>query len=99
MKSKEILFLINNFFFKSIKISYFEKKYFPNYIAMNLKKKSSIYEQNQDLNKVYFIKSGEIELDFNGSVLDILDLLKSLPVKNFPSKLNILENSSNNLFI
>ncbi len=66
---------------------------------MNLKKKSSIYEQNQDLNKVYFIKSGEIELDFNGSVLDILDLLKSLPVKNFPSKLNILENSSNNLFI
>jgi hypothetical protein len=66
---------------------------------MNLKKKSSIYEQNQDLNNVYFIKSGEIELDFNGCLLDILDLLKSLPIKNFPSKLNILENSSIHLFI
>ena len=75
LKARELIFLINNFFFQHIKLSTFEKKYFPFYLSKKYDRNEILFEQNDDIDSLYFVKSGEIDITFNGSLLDIYNLL------------------------
>ena len=97
LKSKEITFLINNFFFPSVKFSIFEKKFYPHIIIKKLKRNQVLFVQNDELDKIYFIKSGEIELTINSSIIDLNNMLKILMKNNFPENFKDLSDSENSL--
>lgn len=82
LKSKEVSFLYDNFFFKSIVKRKFEREYFPLFTKETFKKHDIIYHENDQLNYIYFIQEGSIMLSLNKSIIDTHLMIKHLQTYN-----------------
>ena len=82
---KDAKFLIDNFIFKKIK--QFEEKYFPFFEYEEKNNNQYLFKENEQLDYIYFLKEGIIELSLNKNILQIISLL---------DKLNLLKESKNN---
>jgi hypothetical protein len=90
---KEIDFLSVNFFFKSIPIGVFKKKYFYDFVAIDLGKNNILYNEKDLAETIYFIKEGEIEIRIVSNLLELSKKLEGLvestkAVKNFEKSAN-----------
>ena len=72
---KEISFIVDNYFFKSMQYKDFEKKIFVSFKSQELLKNSYICRENEPTNYLYFISDGQIELTMYKSMSDIYELL------------------------
>jgi CRP-like cAMP-binding protein len=77
-KLKEISFLSENFFFKTIKKLVFQKRYFPLFIYEECYKGDILFRETNLSNNIFFIKEGEVELTINRNVLELSQITKSL---------------------
>jgi len=80
-KIKEEKFLIENFFFKYIRPSIFDNKYFNQFIYKEFTSGQILFNTNDEIDYIYFIKEGEIELLMNNSIVQISKLLLDLTHK------------------
>ena len=85
MTEKEIKFLIENFFFKSVPKHKFSSTYYSNFQIVDMYKGDSLYKFDGNFSNlydnhqskensdyfVYFLKEGEVELSFNASLYEI----------------------------
>ena len=81
---KEIDFLLTNFFFKNISVNSFKKKYFFDFLRIEVSKGKYIYKEKDKAENIYFIKEGEIELkimsnlkDFSKKIDDLAEKIKT----------------------
>lgn len=99
LNNREILFLHENFFFNPIKKSVFETRYFKELIVEEFPRGCEIFRENSEVNEIFIIKDGSIELTIRKNLLDLHNLAKNLSaldesVKNFTKKFNEFELSS-----
>ena len=83
LTNKEISFLVDNFFFKSIPYRVFEQRSFANFYYGERTKGEIICKENQPLEHLYFIKEGIIELTMKQSVPELYETVSSLSKLNF----------------
>jgi hypothetical protein len=67
----EISFLIINFCFKSIPNYVFRKKFFFEFVPVDLSKGTVLCNTKEIINSIYFIKEGEVELKLEISLKDM----------------------------
>lgn len=75
---KEIDFLSSNFFFKSIPIGAFKKKYFYDFVAIEMNKGQYLYNEKDQPDLIYFIKEGEVELRITSSLYELSKKVETL---------------------
>jgi len=86
-KMKEVNFLINNYFFKNINVSFFEKNLFHHFI-LNEYSRGTVLFNSEDMPKnLIFLKEGQISLSIKCSIFDINNIIEFICDKV------ILENS------
>ena len=81
----QINFLLDNFFFRSIYKNYFEKYYFKFFDLIEYKMKQIIVKENEPIKFCYFIKSGNVKLTSNRSILEnhiLIELIKNIILKS-----------------
>ena len=83
IKTDQINFLIDNFFFNSISKFLFEKLYFDLFDYENYKMNDIIIEENTKVDYLYFIQSGKVDLSSDRNIIEnhlliniIYDILK-----------------------
>ena len=76
LKSLDISFICNNFFFINISPILFDKYYFPFFKALNKKKGDILFNQGDEVTSVFFLKEGELKFEIFCSVLDIHNIIK-----------------------
>lgn len=76
LKSMDLIFLTNKFFFNEISPVIFEKYYFAKFKYIEKYKGDVIYQQNKEFTSVLFLKKGEYKLEMKSSVIDIHNLIK-----------------------
>ena len=76
LKSMDLVFLTNKFFFKEMSPVIFEKYYFAKFKYIEKYKGDIIYIQNNPFTSVLFLKKGEYNLEVKMSVIDIHNLIK-----------------------
>jgi CRP-like cAMP-binding protein len=81
--NKEILFFLDNFFFQTIANKLFEKKYFPMFLLNECRRGETLFKEGEEVNYLYFIREGEVELILNKSVLEIHKLSKYMKEISF----------------
>ena len=79
---KEEQFLQENFFLKRIKNDKFSRKYFSDFIYKEYKKGDIIFKENESLDYVYFIKSGEVSTSFQKNILELNKIIHDLTKKS-----------------
>lgn len=79
-------FLYDNFFFKHLSLDIFGSIFFNNFIYEEKPKNSILFDQYNESNFLYLIKSGEIELSNKSSIVQMYFLTKHL------SQLNLEDN-------
>ena len=77
----KIHFLNTRFFFKNINLKRFSKKYFNLFVFENYLHGQILFKENEDLNYVYFIEDGTVELSSTKTMLEIEIFLKGLEEK------------------
>ena len=75
VSSKQVDFLVNNFFFQSINKVIFEKFYLNNFEFENYHSGQKIFGENESIKYLYFIKKGRVRLSFKKSILEIHSLI------------------------
>jgi len=86
-KSKEQTFLIDNFFFKYVRPSIFSKRYFDEFIYKEYNMNEFLFNEDDKVDYVYFIKEGDVELTMNTSILQITKMIHDLkPRLNFETE-------------
>jgi len=75
---REVEFLIKHFIFKKISKIQFDRKYINEFTLENYKKGSKIVKENDEVKHVYFIKEGDIQMNFNKNLLELNVISKSL---------------------
>ena len=78
---KEIDFLGNNFFLKSIPVVVFKKKYYYDFMPVDLTKGNFIYNEKDRPDTIYFIKEGEVELSTMCTLLELSNKIEALVLK------------------
>ena len=78
---KEISFLVDNYFFKSMQYKDFEKKIFVCFECQERYKNSFICYEDEPANYLYFIREGQIELTIHKSMSDMFEMIKLLRKK------------------
>ena len=76
LKSMDLNFLTDNFFFNKISPIHFEKKYFSMFKFFEKNKGDIIYQQDNELSSIFFLKKGEYKLEIKSSVIDLHNLIK-----------------------
>ena len=76
LKSFDVIFICRNFFFNDISPIIFDRRYFPLFKLVNKIKGEKIYEQNDPLTSVYFIKEGNVKMEINVSMIEIYNSIK-----------------------
>ena len=76
--AKEIDFLYSNFFFKVIHPSVFNKKLFYEFVSLEYSKGTVIINEKDELQYLYFIRDGEIQININLSILELNNLIYNL---------------------
>ena len=79
---KNILSILEVPFFKGLNANVFKEKYFKYFTLYNFKNGEFIFRQEEKMNNIYFIKSGEIELTMDASLYDINNIIEKLKKKN-----------------
>lgn len=74
----EISFLVTNFFFRNISNTFFEKKYFGSFIDEDYFKNEYLCYEDRNVDYVYFIRNGQIELTTHKNVFEIHALINCL---------------------
>ena len=74
---KDAKFLIDNFIFKYI-YKQFEEKYFSFFEYIELNINQFLFEENQSLEYIYFLKEGIVEFSMNKNIFQIYSLLEEL---------------------
>ena len=69
-------------FFKGLNANIFKEKYFNFFTLYYYKNGEFIFKQDEKMNYIYFIKSGEIELTMESSMEDINNILENIKIKN-----------------
>jgi hypothetical protein len=78
IKSLDVSFICNNFFFGNISPILFNKYYFPFFKAITKKKGEILYQQGREMTSIFLLKEGEVKFELFCSVLDVYNLIKSL---------------------
>ena len=99
---KEVLFLVNNFFFHNISPQYFEKKFLNLFIYEEKYQNEFIFREDENADFVYFIKKGNCDIYIKKNVFEIYNLIYYLyqleTDPNFNLK-NILNGNYQNDFL
>ena len=77
-KYNEIMFLFKNFFFKKINVFTFEKKYFHLFPPREFIKGEIMHYQNIMPNSLYFVKTGQIEIEIKVSVFELQYIIEQI---------------------
>ena len=77
-KYNEIMFLYKNYFFKKINVFTFEKKFFHLFPPREFSKGDLIISQNDKADKLFFIKTGQIDLEIKVSVFELQDIIEKI---------------------
>ena len=85
-KYNEIMFLYKNYFFKTINVFTFEKKYFHLFPPREFVKGDIIYTQNTIPNGLYFIKTGQIQLEIKASAFELQFIIEQIFERMIKSK-------------
>ena len=94
----QVSFFINNFFFEKISKEHFIRNFFSLFETVTFTLNQIIISENQKVEYIYFIRSGEVKLISNRSILEnfiIIDLLKN--VTNKPEQSDKLTDKKNEL--
>ena len=94
----QVSFFINNFFFEKISKEHFIRFYFSLFETVSYTLNQVILSENEKVEYIYFIKSGEVKLISNRSILEnyiMIDLLKNITKK--PEQSNKSKEKENNL--
>ena len=94
----QVSFFINNFFFEKITKDHFIRNYFPLFETVSYTLNQIIISENEKVEYIYFIKSGEVKLISNRSILEnfiIIDLIKN--VTNNPEQSDKIKEKNNEL--
>ena len=94
----QVSFFINNFFFEKITKDHFIRNYFPLFETVSYTLNQIIISENEKVEYIYFIKSGEVKLISNRSILEnfiIIDLIKN--VTNNPEQSDKIREKNNDL--
>ena len=82
IKSKEIQFLVENYFFKPVKTRTFIMRFFKEFIHEDVVRDTILFKEKDAIDHIYFIKEGEVELYVNKNLLDIQKFIHSLKMLN-----------------
>jgi len=74
-------FLLENFFLNKLQQSYFSKRYFSDFIKTDFCKGEYIFRENEPVNFLYFIKSGDVSISINKSVNGLGQMTSDLAKK------------------
>ena len=91
LRTKDLNFLFNSFFFSQISKRKFEREYYPLFMKEILTKGTILFKENSPVKFIYFISNGNIELSTKKSVLETHAFIKYLN--------NILDEDNNNHFV
>ena len=76
LKSLDVSFLCNNFFFGNISPVLFNKYYFPLFTSVVKKKDDELYKQGEELSSIFLLKEGLIKYEIVASVIDLYNIIK-----------------------
>ena len=102
LKTSEICFLCNNFFFNLISKTIFIRYYYPMFKAVEKVKDEVIYKQNEKISSIFLVKEGIVKMELYANVIDLFELIKNICkeiyLKNncFKAALNEILNMKNN---
>ena len=88
---KEVLFLVDNFFFKNISPQYFEKKFLNQFIYEEKYKSEFIVRENEPAEFIYFIKKGTCDIYMKKNIFEIYNLICYLSQLETDPNFNINE--------
>lgn len=93
----EVMYLQQKFFFRTIKLNYFMKKYFHNFIHIELKRGNLLFTEERDLESLYFIREGEFDIIIEANILELNELRKNLilNLQKTKMKLEVKNNKDN----
>ena len=77
-KYNEIMFLYKNFFFSHINSHTFERKYFHLFPPQEFYKDMILFKSGNKPDSLYFIKEGQISLEFKCSIFEIHFLIRKI---------------------
>ena len=78
LKTLDLQFLCNNFFFNDISPNIFNRYYFPMFKLTDKKKKDVIFKSNAKLTSVFLLKDGIIKTEIFANVKSLIDLIKTI---------------------
>ena len=78
LKSMDLIFLTNKFFFNEISPVIFEKYYYSKFKYFEKYKGDIIYQQDKEFSSVFFLKKGDYKLEMKTSVIDLHNMIKFL---------------------
>ena len=90
--------LHTNFFFNKIKYSKFSKKYFKLFIKENFTKDDILFNEDEEIKYLYFIKEGNMQLYTTKSMCEIEKLINLLIEKKCEKKEKGKETTKNNYY-
>ena len=79
-KAKEETFLIENYFFRNITRNIFDRKYFNNFIKEEFKRGKILFNQNERVDNIYFVRQGELELSINRNYFEMFNIINQLSI-------------------
>ena len=85
-KHNEIMFLYKNFFFRSANVFSFEKKYFHLFPPREFVKGDIMFSQNGIPKGLFFIKTGQIQIEIKVSLFELQYLIEKIFEKMIKNK-------------
>lgn len=71
ISKKNSMFLIDNFFFKGISKMMFETRFYPFFNKEFYPKGTVLFRENDEIEKIYFLKEGEVEISTYKTFLEL----------------------------
>ena len=102
IKALDLIFLCNNFFFNRISPVVFNKSYYHLFREIELDKNDIIYSQDSEFSSIYFVKEGEIKMEYEGNIHNLYELNKYIfdelysRINNFKITMDQLEELKDN---
>lgn len=95
---KEVMYLVDSFYFQSIKPNIFKKRYFSDFKKCIIPRGETLLKEGEYFSHLFLIKEGEIELTINQNFLDLNNLINILEEKvgtNWEDKASIKSGKNN----
>jgi len=93
IKTKEIIYLTDNFFFSSINKKVFKKKFYERFNLKTYSSNNVLFKEKETPEKLFLIKEGIIEISLNKNIIELTSLIKDL-IKLQPSLKNSIDSNS-----